>query len=59
MKYSEENLGKLFGVNTRARHKNEGEGLDQYFISPIIHRQIQGDKIYVPLNLDRVWNRLS
>jgi hypothetical protein len=59
MKLSEESLRNLLGVNPRARHKNEVDCLDQYFENPIIHRQIHGDKIYVPLNLDRVWNQIS
>ncbi|MRX56609.1 hypothetical protein [Metabacillus idriensis] len=59
MKYSGENFENLFGVIKRARLKKEIENLGQYFENPIIHREIHGDKIYVPLNLDRVWNQIS
>lgn len=59
MKYFRESLDYLIGVNPRARHKNNVDRLDQYFETPIIHREIHGDKIYVPLNLDRVWNQIS
>ncbi|MGM0878300.1 MAG: hypothetical protein ACQEWV_27250 [Bacillota bacterium] len=59
MKYSGESLENLLGVNQRARYKKEVEILDQYFETPIIHREIHGDKIYVALNLDRVWNQIS
>ncbi|MFC0274915.1 hypothetical protein ACFFIX_26805 [Metabacillus herbersteinensis] len=51
--------GNLYGVKQRARLKKERENLDQYFETPIIHREIQGDKIHVPLNLDRIWNQIS
>ncbi|WP_274854648.1 hypothetical protein [Bacillus methanolicus] len=54
---TEENIKKILGVNVRARHKKESNDLDRYFLNPIIHRQIHGDKVYVPLNLDRIWNR--
>ncbi|MFC0270431.1 hypothetical protein ACFFIX_03020 [Metabacillus herbersteinensis] len=56
MKSSGENL---FGAKQRARLKKEIENLDQYFETPIIHREIHGDKIHVPLNLDRIWNQIS
>lgn len=61
MKYFRESLDNLIGVDHRARHKHKNtvDRLDQYFENPIIHREINGDKIYVPLNLDRVWNQIS
>jgi hypothetical protein len=59
LKLSRENFENLLVVNQRARHKNEDGRLGQYFNNPIIHRQIHGDKIYVPLNLDKVWNQIS
>lgn len=59
MQLSEESLEELLGVKRRARQKNEVESLDYYFKNPIIHRQIHGDKIYVPLNIDRIWNQIS
>ncbi|MED3561219.1 hypothetical protein [Bacillus xiapuensis] len=56
MKFSNQSLEKLRGVHKRARHKVSGKhNLDKYFENPIIHREIQGDRIYVPLNLEKVW----
>ncbi|RBP90753.1 hypothetical protein DFO70_109260 [Cytobacillus firmus] len=55
----EAGLENLLQGEQRARLKNEMENLDQYFKTPIIHREIHGDKVYVPLNLDRVWNRIN
>jgi hypothetical protein len=59
MKSSRERLENLLGVKQRARYKKEVENLDQYFETTILHREIHGDKIYVPLNLDRVWNQIG
>ncbi|MGM7722117.1 hypothetical protein [Metabacillus sp. Hm71] len=59
MKTSKENFENLIGKNRRARLKKEMEKLDQYFETPIIHREIHGNKIHVPLNLDRIWNQIS
>jgi hypothetical protein len=60
MKFSRESLDNLVGVNPRARRKNKVDRcMNQYFKDPIIHRQIHGDKIYVPLHLDKVWNQIN
>jgi hypothetical protein len=59
MELFRESLENLLGVNLKARHKNQADRLDQYFEESIIHREIQGDKIYVPLNLNRVWNQID
>lgn len=59
MHFSEIRLEKFLGNYQIARHKNETETLEQYFIKPIIHRQINGDQVYVPLDLNRVWNQNS
>ncbi|MGG1396930.1 hypothetical protein ABE288_03775 [Bacillus salipaludis] len=57
MKFSNLSLEKLRGVHKPARHKvSEKRSLEQFFEDPIIHREIQGDRIYVPLNLNKVWN---
>jgi len=59
MKVSQQNLDSLLGTRMIARHKEKGRrSLDQYFKEPIIHREIQGDRIFVPLNLEKVWNGL-
>ena len=31
--------------------------LETYFEEPIIHKEIQGDRVYVPLDLNRAWNK--
>lgn len=60
MKYSDLSLGDLLGGKMRARRKRiRNRGLDASFANPIIHRQIHGEKIYVPLNLGRVWSQLD
>ncbi len=51
------NIENILGLNPRARHKEIVKSLDQCFSNPIIHKEIHGDKIYVPLDLDRIWNR--
>jgi hypothetical protein len=55
MKFSNQSLDKLVGTRKRARHKIYSE---QYTEEPIIHREIQGDRVYVPLNLNRIWNKI-
>lgn len=60
MKFSKVNLSDFFGGNVRARRKTrEDHSMDANFENPIIHRQIRGDKVYVPLNLGRVWNHVN
>lgn len=46
------------GLDLRARHKYEREQMDQSFENLIIHKEIHGDKVYVLLNLERVWNQI-
>jgi hypothetical protein len=59
MKFSNQNFDKLLGASKRARPKtNRSFNLEQYFKKPIIHREIQGDRVYVPLNLNRAWNKM-
>ncbi len=50
--------GSVTPSNPTPRLKKENEILEHYFENPIIHREIHGEKVYVPLNLDRVWNRI-
>ncbi len=47
----------ILGTKLRARHK-ELEKLEQSFTNPIIHREIHGEKVYVPLDLSRIWDRI-
>ncbi|MCM3763983.1 hypothetical protein [Neobacillus niacini] len=56
MKYSTVSLERLMGGRTRARRKaGHGCSLEDFFEDPIIHKEIHGDKVYVPLNLHRAW----
>jgi len=48
----------ILGTKLRARHK-ELQSLEQSFTNPIIHKEIQGDKVYVPLDLSRIWDRIN
>lgn len=60
MKFSSLSLEKLLGHGQQARHKIRKDCcLGQYFENPIIHREIQGERIYVPLNLNRVWDEIN
>ncbi|WP_035446374.1 hypothetical protein [Bacillus sp. UNC41MFS5] len=60
MKISKVNLADFFGGNVRARRKMRREHCqDANFQNPIIHKQINGEKVYVPLNLGRVWNQVN
>ncbi|WP_338470860.1 hypothetical protein R4Z10_19110 [Niallia sp. XMNu-256] len=59
MKFSDLNVNMLFEASQRARHKaSKPKKLELHFEEPIIHREIQGDRVYVPLNLDKVWNEV-
>jgi hypothetical protein len=49
----------LLGAKTKARRKELMDSFEQSFSDPIIHREIQGDKVYVPLNLNKIWNRIG
>jgi len=60
MKFSSQSLDKLLGATKKARHRIRTDySLEHYFEEPIIHREIQGDRIYVPLNLNRVWDEIN
>jgi hypothetical protein len=58
MKTSRVRLDNLLGVTSRSRRKNKVDQLEKRFEKPIIHKQIHGDKVYVPLNIERVWNEV-
>jgi hypothetical protein len=59
MKISDQSFDQLLGTRKRVRHKtNTSLSLEQYFEEPIIHREIQGDRVYVPLDLNRAWNKI-
>jgi hypothetical protein len=55
---NENNINNLLGTNFRARPQELfNTSLDHYFLNPIIHKEIHGDEIYVPLDLYRIWNK--
>ncbi|WHY00514.1 hypothetical protein [Neobacillus sp. DY30] len=57
MKKSNQSIEKLKGMRQRARRNNsESQSLMQYFKKPIIHKEIHGDRVYVPLRISRIWN---
>jgi hypothetical protein len=57
MKKSDQSVEKLKGLRKRARpKKSESHSLMHYFKKPIIHKEIHGDRVYVPLRISRIWN---
>ncbi|WP_198510343.1 hypothetical protein [Bacillus solitudinis] len=38
-----------------ARAKQEKYDVKDLFKNPIFHREIHGDKVYIPLNKERLW----
>ncbi|MGB8000834.1 MAG: hypothetical protein WCF60_12195 [Anaerobacillus sp.] len=59
MKTSSANFDKLLGTVYRARRQREYSLIDQSFQKPILHRQIHGEVVYIPLNLERIWNQTN
>ena len=52
---NENNIKSLLGTNFRARPSDLfNTSLDHYFLNPIIHKEIHGDEIYVPLDLNKI-----
>jgi hypothetical protein len=43
-------LEEVLGISLRARPYRETREANEPFNNPIIHKQIHGDKVYVPLN---------
>jgi hypothetical protein len=59
MKISNQNFDRLLGAQKRARTKtNKDLNWEHYFNEPIIHRTIHEDRVYVPLNLNRAWDKM-
>lgn len=52
-----EDFKNFLGINP-ARHKTEGLSVNPCFSQLIIHKEIHGNRVFVPLDLKRVWNRL-
>lgn len=53
MKSSQFSLESILGVTVRARRKAEEHDLNQ-FLNLIVHREIKGDRIYVPLDVKKL-----
>jgi hypothetical protein len=47
-------LEKLFGVNRQTRSRREERTHDP-FERPLLHRQIKGETVYIPLDTERLW----
>ena len=55
---NENYIKNVLGTYSRARRQELiNNSLDHYFLTPLIHKEIHGDKIYVPLDLNRIWNK--
>jgi hypothetical protein len=55
---NEKYIKNVLGTNCRARRKELlNNSLDAHFLNPILHKEIHGDEIYVPLDLNRIWNK--
>jgi len=53
-------IDNILGTNIKARHKGLNKSFDdQSFTNLIIHREIHGGKVYVPLDLNKIWNRIN
>lgn len=59
MKFSRQSLEKLLGVERRVRHnRSKKHSLEENFEKPILHKEIHGERVFVPLNMERVWNEI-
>ncbi|KKB34165.1 hypothetical protein [Bacillus thermotolerans] len=56
MNLQKEYVKKLAGIHSVARHK-ETENKQDSFLRPLVHKQIHGSEVYVPLDLERLWSR--
>ncbi|AXF58035.1 hypothetical protein DT065_16535 [Salicibibacter kimchii] len=54
---SEDQNTSILGVDVQAKRKTVRDCLDEYFVNPLIHKQIHGNEVYVPLDLRRLWPR--
>ncbi|MBM7652638.1 hypothetical protein [Neobacillus cucumis] len=59
MKFSRQSLEKLLGVERKARHnQSKKHSLEENFERLILHKEIHGERVFVPLNMERVWNEI-
>jgi hypothetical protein len=42
-------------VPVQVRHKQKEYDIEKLFKNPLIHRQIKGDTVYIPLDTKRLW----
>lgn len=48
-----EPITSILGVDVQAKHKKEMKGLNRSTSNPVIHKQIRGGEVYIPLNWPR------
>lgn len=39
----------------QVRHRQESYDINALFKKPLLHRQIKGEEVYVPLDTNRLW----
>lgn len=44
-------------VSNKVKRKEEKYDINELFKNPLIHRQINGDEVYIPLDTNRLWGR--
>ncbi len=42
-------------IKKQVRGKQENYDINELFKNPILHRQIHGEIIYIPLDIERLW----
>lgn len=47
----------LLGKRVRVARRELKDSLVERFKNPIVHKGIHGDKVYVPLDLNRIWDK--
>ncbi|MBS4212641.1 hypothetical protein [Neobacillus rhizophilus] len=59
MKHSSIKFERLMGERTKARRKSRARlHFEQFIEEPIIRREIHGERVYVPLRLQQIWNEV-
>jgi len=56
MKTSQYSLESILGVIVRARKQQGPHDADQ-FSTLLVHKEILGDQVFVPLNIEKLWNQ--
>lgn len=47
----------LLGKRVRVARRELKDSLVERFKNPIVHKEIHGDKVYIPLDLNRIWDK--